>query len=449
MCVGGQRRVLWRRACFLLLAMAASASNDLGADLLPLVNHVLDEVGLDDDDRPSPEHIVEKLVQAQVERHRAAAGSSAATDVAAWLESTKLALQSDLKDFVVQSAPSDWVETDIRAAVDVAIQEWLKQSREGKKRPISPSSKDVDPAAKRSTMSGMELVLSHPWCGKQCWAMLEFVVDGEMRAREMTHRDGDGFTRGSTRQDLWVACECNSSHFMRADQFPTHVLAAHSENFVDRCGAAEAEAAKQMLGTAREMLAEVQLKVRTKAEADAACNEAKELHAQLADLATEYERIEAELAQKKGDATYFEAKTIALKAEVGRLVQQREQRGWRTLCPTAELHQTLYERGDFDPASSRCTPLNRTLDELHYLSLKRVEVGPEGVRRGGQPMQITQTARALACALYNRCFWPAYGLLQKIYLWLPRRTRRLLLPRPTPGRAAQTRPTSRSPNYYS
>ena len=125
--------------------------------------------------------------------------------------------------------------------------------------------------------------------------------------------------------------------------------------------------------------------------------------------------MQVELDQERSTANYFESKLISAKCEVVRLVQQRDQRGWRKLCATAELHQGLHEAGKFDD------PLNRTVDELHYHALKRIELGPQGVRRGGQPMQLTPTLRALAFAIYNKSSAPLYKLLRKVARWLPRR----------------------------
>ena len=62
--------------------------------------------------------------------------------------------------------------------------------------------------------------------------------------------------------------------------------------------------------------------------------------------------------------------------------------------PTARLHQELWHQGLFDKKQH---PLNHTLDELHYLSLVRVSKGDD-VKKGGEPLKLTPTARALATA---------------------------------------------------
>ena len=68
---------------------------------------------------------------------------------------------------------------------------------------------------------------------------------------------------------------------------------------------------------------------------------------------------------------------------------------WRRwwACRCARRAPSCSEQGHFKQ------PLNRTLEELHYLSLRRVELGKAGCRAGGKAMHLTPTARALAFAL--------------------------------------------------
>ena len=60
----------------------------------------------------------------------------------------------------------------------------------------------------------------------------------------------------------------------------------------------------------------------------------------------------------------------------------------------------LWQQGLFDKKQH---PLNHTLDELHYLSLVRVSKGDD-VKKGGEPLKLTPTARALATRIP---FWSA------------------------------------------
>ena len=68
-----------------------------------------------------------------------------------------------------------------------------------------------------------------------------------------------------------------------------------------------------------------------------------------------------------------------------RLITQRDSRGWRKLCSTAELHQTLHEAGVFER-----DPVANALAEQYELSLRRLalreEKGLSALLAGGKAM---------------------------------------------------------------
>jgi hypothetical protein len=81
----------------------------------------------------------------------------------------------------------------------------------------------------------------------------------------------------------------------------------------------------------------------------------------------------------------------------------------RELCKVDALHQRLHERGVFKE------PLNATTEQLHLETLTRLDIGPEGVRLGGQPTQLTDTTRAKWLYLYNNSRRSAYRMEAAIH----------------------------------
>ena len=77
--------------------------------------------------------------------------------------------------------------------------------------------------------------------------------------------------------------------------------------------------------------------------------------------------------------------------------------------PTARLHQELWHQGLFDKKQH---PLN------HTLSLVRVSKGDD-VKKGGEPLKLTPTARALATLMHAKSTASGYRLFRDVYRWPP------------------------------
>ena len=330
-----------------------------------------------------------------------------------------------LKPLIVAQIPDkDWVIADVEDAVNTSVLEVCgdlhllapvaEGGGAGAKRRSSSGVNTDDPNAKKPATDPMECVRASSWYSEQCTGVREWVAAGELRHRGIQQHAHTLYSTTGQRSELWLKCTCGAENF-RADAFANHVLKAHGTEFVARCGKAEVVAASQALSCASAMLAEVQERSISMEQAAADAESVNTLHEQLASLQSKFKAMQTELAEERSAATYFESKLVGAQRTVEQLVAERESRGWRKLCATAELHQALHEGGAFDD------PRNRTLDELHWLALQRVELGKAGARRGGQRMHLSATARALAFALYNKCPSPAYRLLREVFLWLPRR----------------------------
>ena len=367
-----------------------------GTRLSSLVQHVLTEIDCD---------VESSVIVAELDASVTLTGAEAADS------SSVQSISNRLTASIMPLVPG-WNAADLRAGITEAVDGWLKACMPKHagpptaKRPAAPTEEEGQ--KKRSTVH----VPTTAWFAGEYAAIRECVhEDGEVRTRKFFSNQRE---QSYERQDLWVACRKCCSQLMRADHFRTHVMNEHRDEFIDRCGQAEMEAAKLALATARNMLAEVQVHALDSTTVSAATEETRRLHEQLADLRSKFDRMEVELSEERSSANYFDSQNRSLKREVQRLVNERDRRGWRKLCPTAELHQALYEAKEFEK------PLNQTLDDLHYFALKRIELGDE-TRRGGAPMQTNATARALAYVLYNKTSASAYRLLRAVYRWLPRR----------------------------
>ena len=341
-------------------------------------------------------------------------------------------LPAELARLVVERCPPDWEKDDIYDAACESAQIWLlargggdgsppipppAAGTTGTKRGCGSSSDAAAPDSKKPAADRMATVMQHPWWRQQCVAMQEYVVDGELRGRDRTVQRQ--FSSDPTVViELWVKCGRCKAPLMRAERLKGHVVNCHCDEFVARCGEAEVEAAKLALRCASEMLAEVQARTFDAAQAKLDAEQVHALHEQLADLRQRFGVMQADLSQEHSAANYCESTFIGARREIDRLVAQRDARGWRNLCPTAELHQALHEAKAFE------NPLNRVLDDAHYHALKRVQLGEEGIKKGGQPMQLKDapTLVALAFAIYNKSTAPLYRLLrQALARWLPGR----------------------------
>ena len=322
-----------------------------------------------------------------------------------------------LSELLLPHAPAGSSMPDLSFAVRIHVDGWVRDNQRdgpaGSKRQPSPGLDDAI-ASKKAAAQRMEVVLAYPWVQKQCAAVREYICDGEVRERDFEHTQSGTLRWSGSRHELWVSCTCNPTRLMRAASLPSHVMAAHGEQFLQRCGQAEVEAAKMTLRTAGEMLAQLQLRALDDAQVRDAVEQARDLQEKLADLRATFGRTEQELSEQSGAAHYFESQLTSATQQINRLVAERDRRGWRTLCSTAELHQVLHESGEFEK------PLNRTLDELHYGALTRISLGDDAVK-GGQVMHLGKTARALAYKLASKMTAPAYRLLRAVYRWLPQR----------------------------
>ena len=127
------------------------------------------------------------------------------------------------------------------------------------------------------------------------------------------------------------------------------------------------------------------------------------------------------MTEEEQASTHFESKLNGAQREVERLLRQREARGWRVLCPAAELHQTLHDSGVFTE-----DPLAKTVEELHVLTMERLAVrqqsGAVALSKGGKNIHLRNaTAQAYATYMYNHGSSSAYELWRGLQLWPPRR----------------------------
>lgn len=188
-----------------------------------------------------------------------------------------------LTDLLLPHAPAGSVVQDLAFAVRSHFEDWVKDNQRdgpaGSKRQPSPGLDDAI-ASKKAAAQRLEAVLTYPWVQAQCAAVREYICDGEMRERDLEHaRSGERSMqwRSYTRRELWVSCTCNPTKLMRAAALPSHVMAAHGEEFLERCGQAEVQAAKMALRTAGEMLAQLQLRALDESEARDAVAQARDL----------------------------------------------------------------------------------------------------------------------------------------------------------------------------
>ena len=325
-----------------------------------------------------------------------------------------------LSDLLFPHAPVGSSMEDLSFFVRSHVGDWVTDNQRdgpaGSKRQPSPDLDDAI-ASKKAATQRLESILAYPWVQAQCAAVREYICDGEMRERVFEHAQSGERSmewRSGSRRELWVSCTCDPTKPMRAASLPSHVMAAHGEQFLERCGEAEMQAAKMTLRTAKEMVAQLQLRVLDDAQARDAVEQARDLQEKLTDLRATFGRQEQELNEQCGAAHYFESQFTSASQQINKLVAERDRRGWRKLCATAELHQVLDEKGEFEK------PLNRTLDQLHYDALKRISLGDDVVK-GGQMMHLGKTARALAYKLASKMTAPAYRLLRAVCRWLPSR----------------------------
>ena len=234
----------------------------------------------------------------------------------------------------------------------------------------------LPPPAKLGQRSAEPSLFLDAWYRDQPAAVARFVV-GVERRNESSHPD--------------VTCRCGQA--CRSSNFRIHLSRCHFSEIVESGAQAELEVGALTLRAAEPLIerAEQQLK----AEHEVTRLEMAKLKAQLA-------AMEADLSRSNNAARYFSAhgtrSNLAMK-ELG---------GGRRLCQTAELHQRLWEEGYFKE------PLNQTVDELHYLTLKRIELG-EDAKKGGAGTHLTPTARALSTRMYNKSSSSGYRAFRAVY----------------------------------
>ena len=192
---------------------------------------------------------------------------------------------------------------------------------------------------------------------------------------------------------------------------------------MQRCIDAEVQSAKLALVAAEEMIAELQLKAHQgAAEKTTQGPDVRQLHQELATLRGRLGEMRGELDVERRTSYYFEAQHFTGQREVARLVKERDSRGWRKLCPIAELHQTLHEAGVFERDE-----LAQALAKMYHHSLCRMALQEEGgskaVKAGGQSMHLgDRTASAYATFVYNHGDKALYELFRNLQRWPPLRT---------------------------
>ena len=240
------------------------------------------------------------------------------------------------------------------------------------------------------TTESEEVLRTKQWCNRQPIIVSSFVL------RVLPPRP--------PRRDLRVVCKCG--HECLEFDFRKHVISGqHEKEFFEQLNYSEALGAQAAVLRVAEMLSDLgQRATRELMAADALRGKVRSLHSQLVAL-------EGDLDREKRAHCLFESRYTTASARLA--AQDTAMRSFTS--PTARLHQELWQRGLFDKKQH---PLNNTLDELHYLSLVRVPKGDD-VKKGGEPLKLTPTARALATLMHAKSTASGYRLFRDVYRWPP------------------------------
>ena len=126
-----------------------------------------------------------------------------------------------------------------------------------------------------------------------------------------------------------------------------------------------------------------------------------EANTQLQQLRAESAELQGALRKEQHASNFFENRFR--RSEQRRVSIERLE----PLCPVAETHQRLHERGLFNPATH---PLHATTEQLHLDTLKRIDLGPELVRKGGAGLQLCPSSKAKWYYLWNNSHAQAYRM---------------------------------------
>ena len=241
-----------------------------------------------------------------------------------------------------------------------------------------------------ATTESEEVLRTKQWCNRQPIIVSRFVL------RVLPPRP--------PRRNLWVVCKCG--HECLEFDFRKHVISGqHEKEFFELLDNSEALGAQAAVLRVAEMLSDLGQRATCELmAADALRGEVRSLHSQLVAL-------EGDLDREKRAHCLFESRYTNASARLA--AQEAAMRSFTS--PTARLHQELWQRGLFDKKQH---PLNHTLDELHYLSLVRVSKGDD-VKKGGEPLKLTPTARALATLMHAKSTASGYRLFRDVYRWPP------------------------------
>lgn len=198
--------------------------------------------------------------------------------------------------------------------------------------------------------------------------------------------------------------ECRCGHTCRSNNFRSHVISSsHEREFFALLQQSETLGAQAAVARVTELVAELERRAMGEQLA------AHALRAEVGQLQAQLGLMQRELGEERGASYYFENRYTHAQRQLDGL----QARGG--VSPTAALHQRLWEQGLFD---QRRYPLNHTIDELHSLTLTRVELGDD-LKRGGADLHLTPSARAFATQMYNKSNASGYRQLRAVYLWLP------------------------------
>ena len=270
--------------------------------------------------------------------------------------------------------------TNIDRALDAEEEEEAEPKRAKGAEPSAP------PPAQLGAPPPSPSLLLDPWFREQPSVVAAFVARVD-RAPNMNRAD--------RKVEARVTCRCGEACDSR--HFGYHLYRHHLQELSGSVERAEQTVARSAMEAVDALLANAAATMGAQREA---------LQQLVVQLQSEVAKLKAEVSRAGDAVRYFSAHAtrsqLAMKA-LG---------GGRTYCATAELHQRLWDQGYFKD------PLNKTVDELHRLTLKRIELGDK-VKAGGAGLALTPTARALATLLYQKSSSSGYRLFRAVYRYPP------------------------------